>query len=236
MNFSKISLVFGIMSLVICCLNLPLGLCGVILALIALFSREGDRGYAVAGLVTSGVGLLFGLFLLASLILSWVLPTVSIFSLFHSASEQFYDDSEDYDWYNEDYGEEDGTSDSSGISPVLYGVGDMASLGDLNVTLKEVRQVPSENGETVEIQADFLLVTTGDIISPVTQGMPVFYGYYDLNQDHDTIVKINSDNMQVRELPITVKFTQEAGRTVRIGVYPQDYVSDTVYFVADESK
>ncbi len=55
------SLVFGIISLLCCCLGTPIGLIGIILAIVALVKKNG-KGLAIGGLVTSIIGLVIGIF------------------------------------------------------------------------------------------------------------------------------------------------------------------------------
>lgn len=64
---SIIALVLGIASIVICALGYVFGIAGVILSIIALAVRkEEKRGIAIAGLVTSIVGILLGIAILVS--------------------------------------------------------------------------------------------------------------------------------------------------------------------------
>lgn len=55
------SMVLGILSLLICYVGWILGIIGLILASVSLGNHKGGKGMAVAGLVTSILGILGGL-------------------------------------------------------------------------------------------------------------------------------------------------------------------------------
>lgn len=63
------SLVLGILSLVLCCVGGGLfGIIGVVLGIISICRKESGRGMAIGGLVTSGIGLLLGIFMLVEIL------------------------------------------------------------------------------------------------------------------------------------------------------------------------
>lgn len=55
------SMVLGILSLLICYFGFFLGIIGLILASVSLGTHKGGKGMAIAGLVTSILGVLWGL-------------------------------------------------------------------------------------------------------------------------------------------------------------------------------
>lgn len=55
------SMVLGILSLVICWVGWILGIVGLILASVSLGTHKGGKGMAIAGLVTSILGVLWGM-------------------------------------------------------------------------------------------------------------------------------------------------------------------------------
>jgi hypothetical protein len=55
------SMVLGILSLVICWVGWILGVVGLILASVSLGTHKGGKGMAIAGLVTSILGVLWGM-------------------------------------------------------------------------------------------------------------------------------------------------------------------------------
>lgn len=63
------SLVLGILSLILCCVGGGIfGIIGVVLGIISLCRKESGRGMAIGGLVTSGIGLLLGIFMLIEIL------------------------------------------------------------------------------------------------------------------------------------------------------------------------
>lgn len=63
------SLVLGILSMTLCCMGgwLP-GLIGLIMAIVSLVKGRGGKGMAIAGLVTSILGILVGIYFLVCMI------------------------------------------------------------------------------------------------------------------------------------------------------------------------
>lgn len=63
------ALVLGILSLILCCVGGGLlGIIGVILGIISICRKESGRGMAIGGLVTSGIGILIGIFMLVQIL------------------------------------------------------------------------------------------------------------------------------------------------------------------------
>ena len=64
------SMVLGILSMTICCMGgwIP-GLIGLILAIVSLAKGRGGKGMAIAGLVTSILGILVGVYFLVCMII-----------------------------------------------------------------------------------------------------------------------------------------------------------------------
>ncbi|MCQ2465187.1 MAG: DUF4190 domain-containing protein [Oscillospiraceae bacterium] len=63
-----VSLVLGIVSIVCCICGLPFAVVGLILAILVLVKNKNGRGQAIAGLVTSIIGLIIGVYMVISLI------------------------------------------------------------------------------------------------------------------------------------------------------------------------
>lgn len=55
------SMILGILSLLICGIGWILGIVGFILSIVSLANHKGGKGMAIAGLVTSSLGMLWGL-------------------------------------------------------------------------------------------------------------------------------------------------------------------------------
>ena len=61
-GFAIASLVLGILSLVLCCLfGGVLGIVGLILGIVSLVKKESKMGMAIAGIITSAFGIIFGI-------------------------------------------------------------------------------------------------------------------------------------------------------------------------------
>lgn len=91
------SLVLGIVSLTICCCFgwLP-GIIGAILGIVALVKQHGGRGMAIAGLITSILGFLIGIYFLIGMITG----SGEFAEEFKKAfEEQYYEETgETFDW------------------------------------------------------------------------------------------------------------------------------------------
>lgn len=69
-TLSILSLIFGILSIVICCARVPLGCIGLILGIASLSMNKPGRSQAIAGIVMSSISLLIGLWLIVAGIVS----------------------------------------------------------------------------------------------------------------------------------------------------------------------
>ena len=66
-SFAVASLIMGVCSIVLCCLgifSIPMGGLGILFAILSRRKRKGMPGMGIAGMCTSILGLLFGLFFL----------------------------------------------------------------------------------------------------------------------------------------------------------------------------
>lgn len=62
------SLIFGILSLVCCCIGFPFAIIGLILAIIVLAKHKNGKGLAIGGLITSIICLLISIITAVSMI------------------------------------------------------------------------------------------------------------------------------------------------------------------------
>ena len=62
------SLVFGILGMVICCINFPFAIIGLILALVVLTKKKAGKGLAIAGLITSLITLIISTYVVISVL------------------------------------------------------------------------------------------------------------------------------------------------------------------------
>ncbi|MBE6853882.1 MAG: hypothetical protein E7505_10515 [Ruminococcus sp.] len=67
-GLSIAALIFGIISMLCCCMGFPFAIIGLILAIIALVKRSGGKGMAIAGIITSGITLVISTIVAVSLI------------------------------------------------------------------------------------------------------------------------------------------------------------------------
>ncbi len=72
-GFAIASLVLGILSLVLCCLygGLLFGIPGLILGIVSLVKHESKMGMAIAGIITSAFGLVYGIMMLMAIVMTF---------------------------------------------------------------------------------------------------------------------------------------------------------------------
>lgn len=61
-GLSIAAFIFGLLGILLCCINFPCAIIGLILAIIALAKRSGGKGFAIAGLITSLITLIVSAF------------------------------------------------------------------------------------------------------------------------------------------------------------------------------
>ncbi len=62
-GLSIASLVCGILSLITCCMGIPLGIGAIVTGIISLSKKYSGKGMAIAGIVTGALGILFWIFI-----------------------------------------------------------------------------------------------------------------------------------------------------------------------------
>jgi len=68
-GFAIASLIVGILSMTLCCVGGSImGLMGLIFGIVSINKKESVRGMAIAGIVTSGIGILIGILILVYII------------------------------------------------------------------------------------------------------------------------------------------------------------------------
>lgn len=112
-GFAIASLVLGILSLVFCCLGGGvLGIVGLILGILSLVKKESKMGMAIAGIITSSFGIIYGIAMLIYYVMMFGYLAENMDDIVASEMEDVYeieesygdfeDEADDYDFADED--------------------------------------------------------------------------------------------------------------------------------------
>lgn len=106
------SMVLGILALVFFCgcINIPLAIISIILAIIQLSRRGEGKGFAIAGIVTSAISVILMILAIIVLYIGGVSTTLRAYTM---PFEYFMDDDDYYDDYYDDYDYGDHSHDLS---------------------------------------------------------------------------------------------------------------------------
>lgn len=111
-GFAIASLVLGILSLVLCCLGGGvLGIIGLILGIVSLVKKESKMGMAIAGVITSSFGIVFGIAMLIYAVMMFGFMSENMDAILESDIEEIYDYEDLYGYYEDDF--EDDTDDNA---------------------------------------------------------------------------------------------------------------------------
>lgn len=68
-GFAIAAMIVGILSMTLCCVGgFLIGIVGIILGIVSMSRKESGRGMAIAGIVTSVIGILIGVFILVEVL------------------------------------------------------------------------------------------------------------------------------------------------------------------------
>lgn len=131
-GFAIASLVLGILSLVLCCFYGGfLGILGLIFGIVSLAKKESKMGMAIAGIITSSFGLIYGILMVMATVLTFQYGMQNFTEEFSSRMEE--------ELYGEETIEPDiGKDDVIGVSEEDPFAGKSFVLGDNSVIYFEV--------------------------------------------------------------------------------------------------
>lgn len=96
-GLSVASLILGILSMLCCCIGFPFAIIGIILAIVSLVKHKGGKGFAIAGLITSGITMIISVITAISLVP--MMPYIDGWIDFGQNAQSYMEEYEEYGTY-----------------------------------------------------------------------------------------------------------------------------------------